>query len=116
MVDMTERTAKRFAGPIFSPLGLLSESFEKIFLAVNAKLEVMAERKPSHVKETSDTEAMTTPATTGRRLAYTGKGKMELRKMADPTTLTNGSIDLTTWVKDTATAPRDTTVETCPTT
>lgn len=66
-VDMTERTAKRFAGPMFSPFGLFIESFEKMFRAVKAKLEVIAERKPSHVNETSETEAMTTPATTGKR-------------------------------------------------
>lgn len=69
IVDMMERTAKRFAGPMFSPLGLFMESLEKIFRAVKAKLEVIAERKPSQVKETSETEAMTTPATTGKREA-----------------------------------------------
>lgn len=66
MVDMTDKTPNKLAAPMFSPLGLFIESLENIFLAVKAKLEVMAERKPSHVKDTSATEAMTTPATTGR--------------------------------------------------
>lgn len=115
IVDMIERTPKKFAGPIFSPFGLFIESFEKMFLAVKAKLEDMADRNPSHVNETSDTEAVMTPATTGTRERYTGIGKMDFKKMAEPTTLTNGSMLLTTWVKDTATAPREMTVPTWPT-
>lgn len=111
-VDMTESTAKRLAAPMFSPLGLFMDNFEKILRAVNAKLEVIADKKPSQVNETSETEAMITPATTGNKEAYTGNGKIDCKKMPEPTTLTKGSIDLTTCVKETATAPKETTVET----
>lgn len=115
IVDIMDSTAKRFGAFMFSPFGWFMESFEKIFLAVNAKLLVIAEQKPSQVNDTSETDAKMTPKTTGSSEAYTGNGKKDLRNIAEPTTLTNGSIAFTTCVNDTATAPRDTTVATCPT-
>lgn len=66
-VDIIESTAKRLSGPMFSPLGLLRLSLEKMLRAVKAKFDVMADKKPSQVNETSETEAVMTPKTTGRR-------------------------------------------------
>lgn len=67
IVDMIERTANKFEGPMFSPFGLFMDSLEKILRAVNAKLEDIADKNPIQVKETSETEAVMTPATTGSR-------------------------------------------------
>mmetsp|Transcript_41358 Transcript_41358/g.114963 ORF Transcript_41358/g.114963 Transcript_41358/m.114963 type:complete len:404 (+) Transcript_41358:496-1707(+) len=79
-----------------------------------AKFEAMAVRKPNMVKESSEEEARATPRKTGAREAYTMGWKTCPRINAEAMAFTAGSSAFTTCVKDTATAPSDATVATCP--
>mmetsp|Transcript_63792 Transcript_63792/g.152127 ORF Transcript_63792/g.152127 Transcript_63792/m.152127 type:complete len:325 (-) Transcript_63792:226-1200(-) len=78
------------------------------------KLEAIAVANPNAVNESSLADAKATPANTGSSEQYTRGWKTWPSKKAEATAFTAGSKALTTWVKLTATAPKEATVATCP--
>lgn len=79
-------------------------------------LEPSAAKKPVQLKDSSEVDARATPVTMGTKEAATERVGTSPRKKYDINTLKNGSKAFTVWVKDTATALKETLVKTLPTT
>lgn len=88
--------------------------FDKTFLDWNVILDPNAAKNPVQLNVNSDVDANATPVTIGTKDAATGMVGTEPRKMKDMMTLKNGSKALTVCVKETATALKDTLVNTFP--
>lgn len=82
----------------------------------NVILDPNAARNPVQLNVNSDVDANATPVTIGTKEAATGMVGTEPRKMKDMMTLKKGSNAFTVWVKETATARKDTFVNTLPST
>eukprot|EP00967_Tisochrysis_lutea_P034139 scaffold40681_cov30-Tisochrysis_lutea.AAC.2 len=79
-----------------------------------ARLDSIAPPKDIHVKESSLTEAIATPATIGMRAASAGAEMDEPRMAQERPAVHTGSAALTICVKETAPAPAETTAPMCP--
>merc|ERR1719331_1456460 len=89
-----------------------------VFLARMARsaddrLEPMAAMKPTHVNESSLSDASATPPTMGRSVRYVCHEETAPRMRKERIAETTGSDALTMCVKETAPAPRDTTAPMC---
>mmetsp|Transcript_2217 Transcript_2217/g.4962 ORF Transcript_2217/g.4962 Transcript_2217/m.4962 type:complete len:203 (-) Transcript_2217:478-1086(-) len=104
-----------FRVTVSSPISPTLPNFVASTLRVTKnRFEAMAVKKPNMVKDSSLDDARATPRKTGAREAYTIGWKTWPKTSADAMAFTAGSSALTTWVKDTATAPREATVATWP--
>ena len=107
--DMTVSTPKRFSGVMFSPLGLSIERRAQMLRTANARFEVIAPPKDSHVNESSVTEASATPKMMGRSERAVSAETEEPRMRYDMPHVNTGSAALTICVKETAPAAAETT-------
>lgn len=89
---------------------------ERTFLDWNVMFDPNAAKNPVQLNVSSDVEAKATPTTIGTNEAATGIVGTEPRNINDMMTLKKGSNALTVWVKETATALKDTLVNTFPNT
>lgn len=95
--------------------GPLSMNFlERTLRDWNVMFDPNAARNPVQLNVNSDVEAKATPVTIGTKEAATGIVGTEPRKMKDMMTLKKGSRALTVCVNETATALKDTLVNTLP--
>mmetsp|Transcript_9114 Transcript_9114/g.17417 ORF Transcript_9114/g.17417 Transcript_9114/m.17417 type:complete len:144 (+) Transcript_9114:463-894(+) len=85
------------------------------FLADNAKLESIAVANPNKAKDTSEAEAIATPAKMGIKDKYTAGWNTSFRMTAVANAVAAGSKAFTTCVNDTAIELSDATVQTCAT-
>jgi len=101
---------------ISSKLSSLSErSFlHKTFRDWLVRFEAMALQNPIQLKETSVTDANTTPPTIGTSEPNTNTEGVSPRNRTERRTEKKGSMALMVWVKETATLPKLTLVKTFP--
>lgn len=83
--------------------------------SADAVLDPIAFPKATHEKDSSLREANDTPAMIGRREAYTGRGKVCPRMMAEKPAVKTGSAAFTICVNETAPAPSARTAVACAT-
>eukprot|EP00967_Tisochrysis_lutea_P046062 scaffold55904_cov27-Tisochrysis_lutea.AAC.1 len=81
--------------------------------SAEARLEPIAAMNPTHVKESSLSEASATPPTIGSSVRYVCHEETAPRMMKESAAETTGSEALTMWVKETAPAPSEMTAPMC---
>lgn len=93
---------------------LIINFFDNTFLDWKVIFDPNAAKKPIQLKDSSEVEARATPLMMGTRDKMTVTGGRSPKKIEERRTLKKGSKALTVWVKDTATARKETLVKTLP--
>ena len=106
-------TAYRLASVMFSPTPLFIVFFARIARSADETFERIAAQNPSHVNESSLSEASATPPTIGSSVAYVIGEYTAPSITADRPALTTGSDALIMCVNETAPAPSEITAPMC---
>jgi hypothetical protein len=91
-VDMAVSTAYRFCASRFSPIFFpLMVFLERTPRAAEETLDNIAEARAKKVKDSSFMDAIATPPIIGRRVRYTGSGRICPKRIAFNAQVTTGS-------------------------